>query len=315
MITTNINEAVEVLKAEGVIGMPTETVYGLAGSAFSEKAIRNIYKIKNRPSENPLIVHVASEDNLMDIVNFIPGELKLLMKYFSPGPITFLLPKTNKIIDLITSGSPNVAIRIPSHSVAQELLQKVNIPLVAPSANPFQRISPINACQVDKYFEKENLLTLEGGISKFGVESTIVGFDSGKVNLYREGFVTQVEIEKVLNTSIVDKSKSKIIEAPGMYKKHYAPNCDMIIAEDWEKEIGRWKAKKIGLITLNSTNVNVFHKIHLSKKNSTKEALTNLYSALHEMENKKVDLIITHLFPNDEYGSILNDRIYKASAK
>lgn len=313
MITTDIKKAVSVLQQDGIIGLPTETVYGLAGSAFSEKAIKAIYTIKNRPFENPLIVHLPNKEVIQAIVKEIPEEIEFLLETFSPGPVTFILPKKPTISDLVTAGKPNVAFRIPSHPTAIEVLEKIDFPLVAPSANPFQRISPVTAQQVDDYFNKEELLVLEGGTSYLGIESTILGFENNSVVMYREGYLTKNEIEKYLNYSIQDKSDAKAVTAPGMYKKHYAPSCPMIIALDIEKEIERWQHKKIGLLTLQPTNFKVYHSIGLSTTGTTKEALSNLYNAMHVLEKAKVDLIITQIFPNDAHGFIINQRIIKAS--
>lgn len=315
MITTNISDVIKVLKANRVVGIPTETVYGLAGSAFSEQAIKTIYKIKNRPFENPLIVHIASQDRLNDLVTYVPDELQVLMKHFSPGPITFLLPKKNIINDLVTAGKSKVAVRIPSHPLTQELLSQLEFPLVAPSANPFQRISAVTAQQVNTYFENDNLLVLEGGIATCGIESTIVGYEDGKVVLYREGFITQSEMEQVINTTIVNNTKAAEIQAPGMYKKHYAPSCEMIVAKDLTMEIKRWHDKKIGLLLLQDNGANEHLTVALSRNGNTKEALSNLYNALHYLEKENVDVIITQLFPEDTYGKIINERIVKASYK
>jgi L-threonylcarbamoyladenylate synthase len=313
MIIDSTEKAKELLLKEEVVAIPTETVYGLAASAFSEKAIRKIYAIKNRPFENPLIVHVSSIEKIKELVTEIPEDMLLLMEHFSPGPITYLLPKKEIISNLVTAGKPKVAVRIPNHAIALELLEKVAIPIVAPSANPFQRISPINAQQVNNYFEKDNIAVLNGGVSTFGIESTIVGHENGIITLYREGFITISEIEKVIKKKVVNKTEAKTVEAPGMYKKHYAPNCDMIIAADVLKELDKWTDKKVGLLTFEQSNADAHHKIALSKNKSTKEALSKLYNALHEMEEQGVDLIITELFPADEYGKIINNRLLKAS--
>lgn len=318
MITRDLNKIQDVLVNRGIIGLPTETVYGIAGSAFSDEAIHKIYAIKNRPFENPLIVHLANKDQLSDLVIYIPDEIKILLDTFSPGPITFVLPKTDKVLDIVTAGKPNVAIRIPSHPVAHQLLKELEFPLVAPSANPFQRVSSVTAQQVEDYFSKENLLVLDGGQTNFGIESTIVGFENGKVTLYREGFITISQIENVINTTVVNKTQSKVVEAPGMYKKHYAPDCELIIAKDVLKETERWKDKRIGLMLLSLFNENndaLHYTIALSKEGNTGEALLNLYNALHTFEKEKIEVIITHLFPNDEYGNIINERILKASHK
>lgn len=313
MITNDIHNAVTVLKAEGIIGFPTETVYGLAGSAFSEKAIRAIYAIKNRPFENPLIAHLPHQDVIKAMVKEVPEEIDFLLQKLSPGPLTVILPKRDTISDLVTAGKPNVAVRIPSHPIAREVLSAIDFTLVAPSANPFQRISSVTAQQVEDYFANDNLLVLDGGQSNLGIESTIVGFENNKVVLFREGFITKKQLEYELNYTILDKSEEKTVQAPGMYKKHYAPKCPMIVAADLEKEIARWHTKKVGLLTLEPTQAAVSHAVYLSKNGATKEALSNLYNAMHDLEKANVEVIITQKFPEDSYGTIINQRIIKAS--
>ena len=176
IISENISKAVKILDNDGVIGFPTETVYGLAANIFSETALRKIFEIKKRPAFNPLIVHIKHFSELEHIAKEVPNDASLLAARFWPGPLTLLLPKKPSISDTITAGKPTVAVRMPNHPMALALLEQLDFPLAAPSANPFGRISPTTAAHVASYFPQDLQLVLDGGDCQNGLESTIVGF-------------------------------------------------------------------------------------------------------------------------------------------
>ncbi|MBU3715280.1 MAG: threonylcarbamoyl-AMP synthase, partial [Ferruginibacter sp.] len=198
MITTNIELATEYLRKGEVIGFPTETVYGLAGNIFNTRAIGKIFSIKKRPSYNPLIVHIGNIDFLNEIVQEVPEKAKLLSEKFWPGPITLLLKKKDIVPKTVTAGKDTVAVRIPNHALALELLNQLDFPLAAPSANPFKSISPTRAIHVENYFKEKVPLILDGGACKKGIESTIVGFEKGDAVLYRLGSVSAEAIEQTI---------------------------------------------------------------------------------------------------------------------
>lgn len=177
IISKDIAKAVELLFNEELVAIPTETVYGLAGNIYSEKAITAIFETKQRPKFNPLIVHIPSVDYLEKIVTDIPEKAKLLADAFWPGPITLVLNKKDTIPDLITAGKTTVAVRVPNHPTTLELLERLEFPLAAPSANPFNRISPTKPEHVEDYFKNEIKMVLDGGACTKGIESTIIGVD------------------------------------------------------------------------------------------------------------------------------------------
>ncbi len=180
IISTDLSKAVELLNNEELVAIPTETVYGLAGNIFSEKAVKAIFETKERPFFNPLIVHIPNIDYLETIVEAVPEKAKLLAEAFWPGPITLVLKKKSIIPDLITGGKDTVAVRIPNHPLTLDLLSKLVFPLAAPSANPFNRISPTKAEHVESYFKDKIKMVLDGGACKSGIESTIIGFENGE---------------------------------------------------------------------------------------------------------------------------------------
>lgn len=178
MITNNIDLVVNALKQGDCVGLPTETVYGLGANAFDKKAVEKIFSIKGRPKKNPLILHTHSMDEIKKMVKKISPLAKTLANFYWPGPLTILFDKSELVSDIITAGSSKVAIRIPNHPLFLEVLKSVDFPIAAPSANPYQRISPTSAQQVEEYFGDQLPYILEGGKADCGLESTIVGIET-----------------------------------------------------------------------------------------------------------------------------------------
>ena len=187
MIGTALSTAIELLRRDEVVAIPTETVYGLAGNALYPKAIASIFEIKNRPRFDPLIVHASSVERLSQYANAFPEAARRLADQFMPGPLTLLLDKAAIIPDLVTAGSPRVALRVPNHPLTLSLLQQLDFPLAAPSANPFGYISPTTAQHVADQLGSQIPYILDGGPCQVGVESTIVGFEDGQAVVYRKG--------------------------------------------------------------------------------------------------------------------------------
>ncbi|MBK0382760.1 threonylcarbamoyl-AMP synthase [Pedobacter sp. SD-b] len=317
MISTDLKKAIAVLNNDDIIGFPTETVYGLAGNIFSETAIKKIYQLKKRPLFNPLIVHIKSIEGLDNIARDIPTSAQKLAKTFWPGPLTLLLKKKEIIPDYITSGNKTVAVRIPNHAVALALLQQLEFPLAAPSANPYTRISPTSAKHVEDYFGKQLKVILDGGHCKSGVESTIIGFDGEQPIVYRYGAISQEDIEAVVGkVKIINKNEKKP-EAPGMALKHYAPRSLLHLTDHILDDLKLFPNKKIGFLLFNKAlaSVNEDHQIVLSASADLKEATKNLYAALHKLDSKGFDVIIAERFPNNNLGKTINDRLERAMVK
>jgi len=228
MISTGIERAVHLLRNEEIIAIPTETVYGLAGNIFSEKAIKKIFDLKNRPLVNPLIVHIGSTNQLEDLVVEIPELANKLIDKFWPGSLTLVLKKKDSVPSFITGGKETVAIRMPNHEQTLKLLNHLPFPLAAPSANPFGSISPTSATHVYDYFGDSIPLILEGGDCQNGIESTIIGFENNNPVLYRLGSIAIEDIENEIGPIIIkNKEESKPI-APGMMAQHYARKTQTI---------------------------------------------------------------------------------------
>lgn len=315
MISNNIDQAIGLLNKNEIIGFPTETVYGLAGNAFSEVAIKKIFEVKKRPSFNPLIVHIKSFEVLKTVASDIPEKANLLANAFWPGPLTLILKKQPNISNLITANLDTVAVRIPNHPIALELLNKLDFPLVAPSANPFTRISPTNANHVANYFKNEIEMVLEGGVCTAGIESTIVGFNDNKVIVYRLGALSLEAIEKVVGlVTVINKSKKNPL-APGMFLKHYSPKTEFILTRNLQSEIDWFQGKKVGLLLFDTLqpNFNIKNQFVLSKASNLNEAAANLYEALHKLDTLNLDVIIAERFPEFGLGITINDRLERAS--
>ncbi len=315
IISADISKAIEILNNEDIIAIPTETVYGLAGNIFSEKAIRKIFEVKQRPLFNPLIAHVDSIEKAKAIVSDFPDKAEILAQAFWPGPLTLLLKKNNKVPDLITAGKDTVAVRVPKHPVALSLLQQLSFPLAAPSANPFGSISPTKAKHVEDYFKESISMVLEGGSCENGIESTIIGFEDNEAILYRLGSLSIEDIESFIGPVKVKNKQEIAPDAPGMLSRHYAPKTKLFLVKNVEAFLAEHPSKKIGVIKFSQTltSNSCQHLEILSGKKDLKEAASKLYDTLHKLDNSNLELIIAELFPDYGLGKSINDRLERAT--
>lgn len=315
IISSDISKAIHFLTKGDIVAIPTETVYGLAGNIFLEDAINKIFDVKQRPRFNPLIVHLNNMNQVEDIVKEFPEKAQLLAKAFWPGPLTLILPKKSTVPDAVTAGKDTVAIRIPDHPVTLELLKQLPFPVAAPSANPFNRISPTKASHVNEYFEETIPMILEGGECNRGIESTIIGFENSKVIIYRLGSLELEKIEEIVGKVIVKNKKESAPNAPGMLAKHYAPKTKIILVDDVKESIRTFHTHSIGVLKLTGeSEMNQVSKIELlSKSGNLTEAASNLYAALHNLDDANLDLIIAERFPNYGLGKTINDRLERAT--
>lgn len=316
MISTSIEDAKKRLQNEEIIGFPTETVYGLAGNAFSEKAIRSIFHLKKRPYNNPLIVHIGNIKQLEYVSQEIPKKARLLTEQFWPGPLTLLLKKSSEVSDLVTAGQSTVAVRMPNHSRALDLLNSLDFPLVAPSANPYQSISPTAAKHVEHYFGKQGLFILEGGESINGLESTIVGFDGDEVIVYRLGAIPLEELERTVGRVLMNEVKQNAVVSPGMAVKHYAPKTPLIFTDSLSEQIEKVDLKHVAIICYDKIpkEINLENSIIHSFQGHLGNAAKQLYALLHELDERKLDCILIEKFPDHGLGRTINDRLKRATA-
>jgi L-threonylcarbamoyladenylate synthase len=317
IISTDISKAVTILSNDELVAIPTETVYGLAGNIFSKKAIQLIFETKKRPFFNPLIVHIPSVELLPTIVSYIPEKAQRLADAFWPGPLTLVLPKQSIIPDVITAGKDTVAVRIPNHPVALELLNELDFPLAAPSANPFGSISPTTAQHVSDYFENDIKMVLDGGPCQRGIESTIIGFNGDEPIIYRLGSTSIEAIEAVVGAIQIKNKKELAPDAPGMLERHYAPKTQTILVDNLSEAIESNKNKRIGVLAINKPSEvkAIAFQIILSEATDLQEAASKLYDALHQLDKQDLDIIIAERFPDFGLGKSINDRLLRATVK
>lgn len=313
-IGNNIAEAAGVLSVGGIVGIPTETVYGLAANAFDATAVVKIFEAKKRPFFDPLIVHTNNINRIADFVDEVPALAYELYQKFSPGPLTILLKRNAGIIpDIVTAGLDTVAVRIPNHPLTLDLLSQLPFPLAAPSANPFGYVSPTTAQHVNEQLGNVVPYILDGGPCDVGIESTIISIEGDKIIVHRLGGIT-VDDLKAFSTSVemqINASSNPV--APGTLESHYAPGKKVFFEDNYP----------VGLV-LENTGFIGFDKPHngiktgnqvlLSPTGNLAEAAHNLFAALRNMDKMNVDTILVARFPQQGLGLAINDRLSRAVA-
>ena len=314
-IGRDIEKAKALLEAGELVAIPTETVYGLAANGFSESSIAKIYAAKNRPQFNPLILHVANFEQAEKLVSEIPDACKRLMQALSPGPITYLLPKSSLVPDLVTAGSSRVAIRIPNHSMTLDLLGRLDFPLAAPSANPSGYVSPVSADHVMQGLQGKIPYILDGGSCHVGLESTIVGFENNEVIIHRLGGISAEQISSITGVEVKTSLSHASVTAPGQLKSHYATSKPLLIG-DVEQLINTFEGKKIGLLMFQqSAGFAVEKEILLSPSGSLEGAAAGLFRAMRLLDQSDLDVILAERFPDTGIGRAINDRLERAAYK
>ena len=304
---SNIKKAKKYLDKNYCIAVPTETVYGLAANAYSHIAVKKIFKLKKRPKNNPLIVHYANIDSLKKDCLINDSFIKLYEK-FSPGPITYVLKlkKNSKISKYVTNKKKNLAVRFPKHRVFKSLLEKLNYPLAAPSANITTRLSTVLASEVKDEFGTKIKYILDGGKCNIGLESTIINLVN-KPSILRLGGLDILKIEKILGKKINININPKKKIMPGQSILHYSPGIPLNINIKKPK-------KNEAFLLIKKRRVTLKNYYYLSKKNNLKEVAKNLYSCLRKVTNKGYESIAIEPIPNKGIGKTINDRLNRASA-
>ena len=305
-IQSNIKKAKKYLDNDDCIAVPTETVYGLAGNAYSNKAVKKIFKLKKRPPNNPLIVHYYNINELKKDCN-INDNFKKLYKIFSPGPITYVLSlkKNCKISKFVTNKQKSLAVRFPKHPLFRKLLKNLDYPLAAPSANVSTKLSSVQASDVKDEFGSRIRYVLNGGKCNIGVESTIINL-TNKPSLLRFGGLEISKIEKILKIKIPISINSKKKIAPGQFPLHYSPGVPLRV------NVKKSKSNE-AFVLIKKRNINSKNYYYLSKKKNLKEAAKNLYSILRKIKKDGYKMVAIEKVPNTGIGKTINDRIKRAS--
>ncbi len=310
-ISTDLDAALALLGRGEVVGLPTETVYGLAADALRPEAVARIFAAKQRPFFDPLIVHVADRAGAEPYAAAWPAGAAALAEAFWPGPLTLVVPKRPVIPDLVTSGLPFVALRAPRHPLAQALLRAYGRPLAAPSANRFGRISPTTAAAVIEELGANVPLVLDGGPCAVGLESTIVAFPDGVPTLLRAGGIPLEEIERVAGAVSLDKKGNAA--APGQLPQHYAPRTPLQVVEDITAVSPEERAGA-GLLAWGSFDGTGFAQVrNLSPRQSSTEAAAHLFSHLRELDAGGLRRIVALRLPEAGLGRAINDRLQRAA--
>ncbi len=313
-----IEEGAKIIKAGGIVGIPTETVYGLGADATNEKAVASVFTAKGRPQDNPLICHISSIDELDKIAYDDTGIAKYLFSIFSPGPLTLVLKKKDLVPDSVTAGLDTVAVRIPNHKTALEFIKKCGVPIAAPSANTSGRPSPTTAQDVYEDLQGKLPLIIDGGECGVGIESTVLDVSGEIPVILRPGMITAEDLlQHVDNVQLFRGRVLSAAPAPGMKYRHYAPNCDMVLSDSKEQTLSLYNNAlengKKPIILARSKNVDGYaEKNYIDMGFTDEEIAKNLYSALRKAE-KISDYIISETVDDNGAGYSVMNRMRKAA--
>lgn len=317
-IGKDIEKAKSLLQQGDLVAIPTETVYGLAGNALNPESVALIFETKNRPAFDPLILHTSSIDRVGDFVGSFPEKLKILAENFWPGPLTLLLPRKPIVPDLVTSGLGRVAVRVPNHPIALALLESLDFPLAAPSANPFGYISPTKPEHVEAQLGGKIQYILDGGVCEVGLESTILGMEEDEIVIYRLGGLEVSEIEKLVGAVKVKDISSSNPQAPGLLESHYAPRKPFILG-DLKVLVKENLEKKTDFSVLSFSSlfpeISIENQVALSPERNLHEAAKNLFSAMRNLDEGNSAVILAELLPEEGLGRAINDRLRRAAVK
>jgi L-threonylcarbamoyladenylate synthase len=318
-------DAAHFLRENKVVALPTETVYGLGGNAESDEAVAKIFLAKGRPSDNPLIIHIADKQQLTRFVKEVPLKAERLMDKFWPGPLTIIFKKKEGVLsEKATAGLDTVAVRLPDHPVALALLQACQLPIAAPSANSSGKPSPTNAGHVLDDLNGKIAGVLDGGPTGVGVESTVIDCTESIPVILRPGGITKEQIEAVigevtLDPALVDEASKP--KSPGMKYKHYAPNAPLYLVNGSKVFLQKLVEEKqrdglrVGILTTeeNRSEYNAALVLACGKRSQLETVATALYDTLRAFNQEKVDIIYSEMFPNTGVGHAIMNRLQKAA--
>ncbi len=309
-----VNESIIVTAAEyilqgKVVAFPTETVYGLGANALNPLAVAKIFEIKQRPSFDPLIVHISSLESIEKLIQYPDKRIYQLAEKFWPGPLTIVTYKSSLVPDIVTAGLNTVGLRMPANPIALKLIELAGVPIAAPSANKFGLISPTTAQHVKKQLPNIDYI-IDGGKTNIGIESTIIMLNDDGFEILRHGAITTDEIEKFIPYHSTHNTENKILSS-GMMKSHYSPNKPLYILGIHTIP---YPTEECGLLAFSQSSNHAYKKvIQLSQNNDLKECAANLFAAIHEMEESDVRCIVAEPVVEKGIGIAIMDRLKKAA--
>ena len=308
----NIAAAAGEIKGGNIVAFPTETVYGLGADALNPVAVSKIFEAKNRPAFNPLIVHLCEHSQIFDVCSYTDKRIEKLIKKFWPGPLTIVLPKKNIIPDIVTAGHETVAVRMPAHKVALELIARSGTPIAAPSANTFGFLSPTSAIHVNQQLAGKVEIILDGGESDVGLESTIIELIGDEFRLLRPGGLAEEDIETITGSLGKIDGVVESPTSPGQLLHHYAPNVPIKFID--EVQFDDIKSKKVCGLFFKKVDkrIEFFSVRILSPSGELHEAAANLFKYLHELEQENPDIILAEKLDEAGLGIAIMDRLNKA---
>lgn len=315
-----------IIKKGGLVAFPTETVYGLGANALNEQAVKKIFAAKNRPTDNPLIVHIADSSSLLQLAHSVPPLAQKLIQKFWPGPLTLVFRKRHGVLDAVTAGGKTVAIRMPKHPVALALIKAAGVPIAAPSANSSGKPSATSARDVLEDLGGKVDMILDSGRTRIGLESTVVDVSLRYPLILRKGGITKEQLEQAVGMSFDEKGGSEgIARSPGMKHRHYAPHAKVIIvhyetpkkmAAKMQKMILRFRrqGKRVGILTtLRKAQKRPSADVTLFAGATPAQIGRNLFHSLRLMDKRKVDVILVEGIPENKLGTVIMDRLRKAA--
>lgn len=320
VVCDSVSDAADRLRSGQLVAFPTETVYGLGADAKNPVSVAGIFESKQRPSFDPLIVHVSDTQQARSLVTEFPEIAETLAKHFWPGPLTLVLPRNSEVPDLVTSGLPGVGLRVPNHPLALELLRSAECPLAAPSANPFGGISPTTCQHVLDGLDGRIDAVLNGGPCGVGVESTVLSLMTSKPTVLRPGGTAIEDIVSVIGPvqqATTDPTKDNAAQAaPGMLSRHYAPRT-RLIAIDPDQNAVPIAGMRTGLLTYGANpTADGFAAVEwVSATDDLRTCAANLFAAMRSLDSADLDVIIATRFPDSGLGIALNDRLQRAASK
>ena len=311
----NLDICARLLREGEIVAFPTETVYGLGGNALKEDSVKKIYSAKGRPSDNPLIVHIAKKEDAYKLASFVPKKAEIIIEKFMPGPVTVVLPKKDIVPDIVTGGLKTVALRLPENAIARTLIEKAGCPVCAPSANTSTRPSPTTAMHVYDDLNGKISAIIDGGECSVGVESTVIGFEGENPRLLRAGGMPLETLEEAIGKIEIVKS-SKVALCPGMKYKHYSPTAEVFVVSKDKLASAYEEMEKRGerpvIIALDGVVENK-SALFWSAGKSVADYAKNLFALLRKCDDEGVSVALCQAVEEDGLGLSVMNRLEKAS--